>query len=142
MASRSVRIALVTLAAAISVCACGGKSASGDSTPGQSASAGGWTTVATVTGDGTAVKDSAPFATHGGKVRVLFTVQPNSTGPVPLKWAMFKEGTPSGPLGVIEDSCVSCDGEHVGNPERVAAGSYYVHVLTSRPWTLKVEEAR
>ena len=44
--------------------------------------------------------------------------------------------------GVIEDSCVSCDGEHVGNAERVAAGSYYVHVLTSRPWTLKVEEAR
>jgi hypothetical protein len=140
--SRKILIALVAPAAVISVCACGGKSASGDSTPGQSASAGGWTTVATVTGDGSAVKDSAVFATHGGKVRVVFTVQPNSTGPVPLKWAMFKEGMPVGPLGVIEDSCVSCDGEHAGAPERVAAGSYYVHVLTSGPWTLRIEEAR
>jgi len=142
MPFRNVRIALAALTALISIWACGGKSSAGDGTPGQSASSGGWTMVATVAGDGSAVKDSAPFATHGGKVRVVFTVQPNSTGPVPLKWVMFKEGAPSGPLGVIEDSCVSCDGEHVGNPERVPAGSYYVHVLTSRPWTLKVEEAR
>ena len=98
--------------------------------------------MATVTGEGGVTKDSAPFAVPGGKVRVVFTVQPNTTGPVPLKWVMFKEGTPPGPLGVIEDSCVSCDGEHTGNPERVAAGSYYMHVLTSRPWTLRVEEAR
>ena len=98
--------------------------------------------MATVTGEGGVTKDSTPFTVRGGKVRVVFTVQPNSTGPVPLKWVMFKEGTPPGPLGVIEDSCASCDGEHIGSPERVAAGSYYVHVLTSRPWTLRVEETR
>jgi hypothetical protein len=36
-----------------------------------------------------ASRDTMPFTTHGGQVRVVFTVQPNSSGPVPFLDQMF-----------------------------------------------------
>jgi hypothetical protein len=86
--------------------------------------------------------DSAPFALNGGKVQFVFTVQPNSSGPVPFMWRMFNEGAPVGPLGRAENSCASCDGQQTQSLGTVPAGRYYLHVLTSRPWTLRIEEQR
>jgi hypothetical protein len=106
------------------------------------AAAAGWTTVATFTGDGGPAHDTTAFAVHGRKVRVVFTVQRNSSGPVPLLWSLFREGT-SGVKNELErHACVSCDGLQTNEIGIVRAGSYYLHVITSRPWTLTVEEAQ
>src|SRR6202011_183037 len=56
--------------------------------------AGAWATVATFSGPGSKAQDTAPFAIAGGKVRFLFTVQPNSSGPVPFLAQMFPKGAP------------------------------------------------
>ena len=104
------------------------------------ASAPGWTTVATFKGDGVSPHDTKPFAVHGRKVRLVYTVEPNSSGPVPLLWQLFREGTSGVKSELGRNSCVSCDGQQTNDLGTVPAGSYYLHVITSRPWTLAIEE--
>jgi hypothetical protein len=104
--------------------------------------AAGWTKVATFSGTGDKPQDTAPFTTHGGKVRLLFTVQPNSSGPVPLLSQMFPKGAPVTANEVRRTTCFSCDGPQTDDLGRVPAGSYYLHVITSRPWTLTVQESQ
>jgi hypothetical protein len=100
----------------------------------------GWTTVATFSGPGGKPQDTAPFATRGGKVQFLFTVQPNSSGPVPFLSQMFAKGTPVSANELHRTSCISCDGPQTDDLGNVRAGSYYLHIITSRPWTLTVRE--
>jgi hypothetical protein len=102
--------------------------------------AGGWTTIATFKGTGSAPQDTEPFAIRGTKARFLFTVEPNSSGPVPLLAQMFAEGKPVSPNEAWRTSCASCDGPQTDDLGNVRAGRYYLHVITSRPWTLTVEE--
>jgi hypothetical protein len=102
----------------------------------------GWTTVSTFSGPGGKPQDTAAFATHGGKVRVLFTVQPNSSGPVPFLLQMFPKGAPVSANELHRTSCISCDGPQTDDFGNVREGSYYLHVITSRPWTLTVQENR
>ena len=104
--------------------------------------AAGWTTVATFNGQGGKPQDTSPFTTHGGKVRFLFTVQPNSSGPVPFLSQMFPKDAPVSANELRRTSCVSCDGPQTDDLGNVRAGSYYLHVITSRPWTLTVQENR
>ena len=104
--------------------------------------AAGWTTVATFKGDGGAAYDTKAFAVHGRKVRIVFTVQPNSSGPVPFLLTLFREGTSGVKNELGRETCVSCDGPQTKELGIVRAGSYYLHIITSRPWTLTVEEAQ
>jgi len=100
----------------------------------------GWTTVATFNGPGGKPQDTAVFTTHGAKVRFQFTVQPNSSGPVPFLSQMFPKGAPVSANELRRTSCASCDGPQTDDLGNVRAGSYYLHVITSRPWTLTVQE--
>ena len=101
-----------------------------------------WTTVATFNGPGGKPLDTSSFTTQGGKVRFLFTVQPNTSGPVPFLVQMFPKGAPVSANELHRTSCVSCDGAQTDDLGNVRAGSYYLHVVTSRPWTLTVQESR
>jgi len=101
-----------------------------------------WTTVSTFSGPGGKPQDTSPFDTHGGKVRFLFTVQSNSSGPVPFLSQMFPKGAPVSANELRRTSCVSCDGPQTDDLGNVRAGSYYLHVVTSRPWTLTVQESQ
>jgi len=122
---------------AVTLASCGGKtSATGESSPA------GWTTVATFNGTGDTPQNTQPFTVHGGKVRFRFTVKPNDSGPVPFLSKMFPAGAPVGPNELRRTSCASCDGEQTDNLGSVRAGSYYLHVITSRPWTLTIEETK
>src|SRR5256885_8574463 len=68
--------------------------------------------VATFHGDGGAPYDSTAFAVHGGHVQLVYTAQPNETGPVPFLWAMYPQGAQPGPTNQrAGDSCPSCDGK-------------------------------
>ena len=97
--------------------------------------------MATFHGDGGKAEDTAAFTVHGGKVRFLYTVQPNDVGPVPFLWSMYDQGTPVKPASPrAGNSCASCDGEQTNDLGTVPAGSYYLHVITSRPWKLTVLE--
>jgi hypothetical protein len=107
-----------------------------------SAAPAGWVTVATFTGDGGPPHDTKPFAVHGRKVKLVYTVQPNNSGPVPLLWQLFREGTSGVKNELGRNSCVSCDGQQTNELGTVPAGKYYLHVITSRPWTLTVEETQ
>ena len=99
----------------------------------------GWTTVATFRGDGGSDGKGADFTIPAGKVRVMWTVQPNDVGPVPLMWEI--DGVLNGaevPYGGT--GCASCDGQQTYDVGPFRAGTYHLKVLTSRPWTLTVEE--
>jgi hypothetical protein len=37
-------------------------------------------------------------------------------------------------------SCISCDGRQTDDLGNVRAGTNYLHIVTSRSWTLTVEE--
>ena len=99
-----------------------------------------WKSVATFSGDGGKPYDTMPFTTHGGHVRFVFTVQPNSSGPVPFLDQMFPKGAPVSANELHRGSCVSCNGKQTDDLGNVRAGTYYLHIVTSRPWTLTVEE--
>ena len=97
--------------------------------------------VATFHGDGGAPYDSTAFAVHGGHVQLVYTVQPNETGPVPFLWAMYPQGAQPGPTNQrAGDSCPSCDGKQTNDLGSVPAGSYFLRITTSRQWTLTVIE--
>ena len=101
-----------------------------------------WTQVASFSGSGLKAEDTQPFTTHGGKVRFLFTVEPNSSGPVPFVANMYLKGMPVSPNELHRAQCIDCKGKQTDDLGNVRAGTYYLHVLTSRPWTLIVEEAK
>lgn len=101
-----------------------------------------WTTVATFNGPGGKPEDTSPFTTHASKVRFLFTVQPNSSGPVPFLSQMFPKGAPVSANELRRTSCALCDGPQTDDLGNVRPGSYYLHVVTSRPWTLTVQESQ
>jgi hypothetical protein len=101
-----------------------------------------WTQVASFGGPGGKPEDTAPFTTHGGKVRFTFTVQPNSSGPVPFLANMYPKGAPVSPNELHRAQCIDCKGRQTDDLGNVRAGSYYLHVITSRPWTLIVEETK
>jgi hypothetical protein len=101
-----------------------------------------WSQIASFAGLGGKPEDTAPFATHGGKVRFTFTVQPNSSGPVPFLTTMYPKGAPVTPNELHRTQCIDCKGKLTDDLGNVRAGSYYLHVLTSRPWTLVVEESK
>jgi hypothetical protein len=131
------RLGLVALlgVAALALTGCG----SGASTT--SKSGGGWATVTTFNGSGSAPQITQAFTVHGKALRLVYTVQPNDSGPVPFLSQMFREGTPPGPTTeVSRNVCVSCDGPQTNDLGTIPAGSYYLQVKTSRPWTLSVEE--
>jgi hypothetical protein len=104
---------------------------------------GGWHVVATFSGTGGKPnEETAPFTLKTGQWRVRFTVQPNSVGPVPFKWTEYRQGdSVDFQHGLSSNSCASCDGEQVNSDRNNADGSYYLRILTSRPWTLTVEQA-
>jgi hypothetical protein len=128
------------VAAAISLASCTTETAK--PAGGTTAAGSGWTAVTSFNGDGRAPQDTAPFTVQSGKVRLVYTVQPNDSGPVPFLWQMFRVGTPVGPNESGRNSCVSCDGPQTNDLGSVPAGNYYLHVITSRPWKLTVEESR
>lgn len=97
-----------------------------------------WKTLASFSGKGT--EDTAAFTTHGGDLRFEFTVQPNSSGPVPLLLKMYPKGAPADAHSLIRLQCTDCNGLQTKDAGKVPAGTYYLRVTTSRPWTLKVEE--
>jgi hypothetical protein len=134
-----IRLQLLLVAVAIGIAS---RSAGAASAHAYAAPAGSWTTVATFKGDGGSPYDTKPFAVRGRKVRFVYTVQPNSSGPVPLLWQLFREGTSGVKNELGRNSCVSCDGQQTNELGTVPAGSYYLHVITSRPWSLSVEEAQ
>jgi hypothetical protein len=101
-----------------------------------------WTQVASFSGQGGKPEDTAVFTTHGGKVRFTFTVQPNSSGPVPFMANMYPKGSPVSPNELHRAQCIDCKGKQADDLGNVRAGSYYLHVIASRPWTLIVEEAK
>jgi hypothetical protein len=101
-----------------------------------------WSQVASFNGPGDKPEDTAVFTTHGGKVRFTFTVQPNSSGPVPFMANMYPKGAPVSPNELHRAQCIDCKGKQTDDLGNVRAGSYYLHVITSRPWTLIVEEAK
>ena len=101
-----------------------------------------WTQVASFSGPGGKPEDTAVFATHGGKVRFTFMVQPNSSGPVPFMANMYPKGAPVSPNELHRAQCIDCKGKQTDDLGNVRAGSYYLHVITSRPWTLIVEEVK
>jgi hypothetical protein len=132
------------LVIAVSLTSCGGSaSTAGESSrASESAGGGGWTKVATFNGTGDRPQNTEPFTVHGGNVRFRFTVKPNDVGPVPFLSQMFPEGAPVSPNELRRTSCASCDGQQVDDLGSVRAGTYYLHVITSRPWTLTVEETK
>jgi len=134
-------IRIHSLVVAIALLAAG-PAADGASALAGAAGAPGWTPVAAFKGDGGPAHDTKAFAVHGRKVRVVFTVQPNSSGPVPLLWSLFREGTSGVQNELARQACVSCDGAQTNEIGTIRAGSYYLHIITSRPWTLTVEEAQ
>lgn len=99
-----------------------------------------WTQIASFSGSGDKPTDTPPFTTHGGKVRFTFTVQPNSTGPVPFLSKMYPKGSPVMANELRRTQCMDCKGKQTDDLGNVRAGSYYLHIITSRPWTLVVEE--
>jgi hypothetical protein len=101
-----------------------------------------WNQVASFSGAGGKPEDTAVFTTHGGKVRFTFTVQPNSSGPVPFMANMYPKGAPVSPNELHRAQCIDCKGKQTDDLGNVRAGSYYLHVITSRPWTLIIEEAK
>ena len=101
-----------------------------------------WSQVASFGGPGGKPEDTAVFTTHGGKVRFTFTVQPNSSGPVPFMANMYPKGVPVSPNELHRAQCIDCKGKQTDDLGNVRAGSYYLHVITSRPWTLIIEEAK
>jgi hypothetical protein len=101
-----------------------------------------WIEIASFGGPGDKPEDTAPFTTHGGKVRFTYTVQPNSSGPVPFLSKMYPKGSPVTPNELRRTQCIDCKGKQTDDLGNVRAGSYYLHVITSRPWTLVVEENR
>jgi hypothetical protein len=102
-----------------------------------------WSQIASFTGSGDKAEDTAGFTTHGGKVRFLFTVQPNSSGSVPFLANMYPKGLPVSPNELHRTQCIDCKGKQTDDLGTVRAGSsYYLHVITSRPWTLAVEETK
>jgi hypothetical protein len=106
------------------------------------AAADAWSQVASFSGPGGKPEDTAVFTTHGGKVRFTFTVQPNSSGAVPFMANMYSKGAPVSPNELHRAQCIDCKGKQTDDLGNVRAGSYYLHVMTSRPWTLIVEEAK
>ena len=134
-----IRLQLLLIAVAIGIAS---RSAGAASAHAYAAPAGSWTTIATFKGDGGSPYDTKPFAVRGRKVRFVYTVQPNGSGPVPLLWQLFREGTSGVKNELGRNSCVSCDGQQTNELGTVPAGSYYLHVITSRPWSLSVEEAQ
>jgi hypothetical protein len=105
------------------------------------AAAASWQAVATFNGDGASPRDTNPFLVHGRQVRLVFTVKPNGSGPVPLLWQLFRDGTSDVKNELGRNACVACDGPQTNELGTVPAGRYYLHVITSRPWMLTVEEA-
>lgn len=108
---------------------------------GTAAGNGAGTVVATFHGDGGGPYDTAAFTVHGRRIHFVYTVQPNDVGPVPFLWSMYPQGSPVDPAHPrAGDSCASCDGQQDDELGVVPAGGYYLHVITSRPWTLTVRE--
>jgi hypothetical protein len=144
-----VPLTLLIVGTALGACTGGGPAPAARTTPSASSGAAapakvGATsaTVATFSGDGGAPQDTGPFTVHGGAVRFVYSVQPNDVGPVPFLWSMFNQGAPINPASPrARDSCASCDGQQTDELGVVPPGSYYLHVITSRPWTLTVVEA-
>src|SRR3954470_9507606 len=95
-----------------------------------------WTQVASFSGSGDKPEDTPSFTTHGGKLRFTFTVQPNSSGPVPFLSKMYPKGSPVTANELRRTQCIDCKGKQTDDLGSVRAGSYYLHVITSRPWTL------
>jgi hypothetical protein len=139
IAGRVSAIALIVAAAIVAASCRTETSKPAGNTP---AAGPGWTSVANFNGDGRAPQDTAPFTVQRGKVRVVYTVQPSDSGPVPFLWQMFRVGTPVGPNESARNSCVSCEGPQTNDLGSVPAAAYYLHVITSRPWKLTVEESR
>jgi hypothetical protein len=98
--------------------------------------------IASFNGSGDKPADTPPFTTHGGKVRFTFTVEPNSSGPVPFLAKMYLKGSPATANELRRTQCMDCKGKQTDDLGSVRAGSYYLHVITSRPWTLVVEETK
>ncbi|MCW2640652.1 MAG: hypothetical protein JWP76_2958 [Dactylosporangium sp.] len=143
-----VPLTLLVASAGLSACAkktptpAGPPVGSANAAPSTAKPASGGGTVATFSGDGSAAQDTAPFTLNGTKVRVVYTVQPNDVGPVPFKWSMFAQGAAVNPASPrAANSCASCDGKQTNDLGVVPAGGYYLHVITSRPWTLTVEQS-
>jgi hypothetical protein len=130
MRTRLLHVVLIAVVLGVAACKVG------------DAATAGWTTVATFKGDDGSAHDTKPFTVHGRKVRLVYTVQPNSSGPVPFLVTLFREGTSGVKNELGRNACVSCDGQQTNELGTVPAGSYYLHVITSRPWTLTVEEAQ
>jgi hypothetical protein len=108
----------------------------------RAAAGGGWHVVATFTGTGDQASDTPPFTLKTGQWRVRYTVEPNSVGPVPFKWTLYRQGDPADfNHRLSSNSCVSCESEQINSDRNNADGSYYLNILTSRPWTLTVEQA-
>jgi hypothetical protein len=101
-----------------------------------------WTPVANFSGTGDKPADTPPFTTHGGKVRFTFTVQQNSSGPVPFLSKMYPKGSLATANELRRTQCIDCKGKQTDDLGSVRADSYDLHVVTSRPWTLLVEEAK
>lgn len=140
---RYVRAAVLVAACAGLTSCHGGTAAHPGAVPGghraraATAAPDGWSTVATFRGDGTSTQDTAQFTLRATEVRLVYTVQPNDEGPVPLMWKLIGTAI-SDP--VASDSCAARDGQQTDDLGRPRAGSYHLRVLTSRPWTLTVEE--
>jgi hypothetical protein len=101
-----------------------------------------WSQIASLAGPGGKAEDTVLFATHGGKVRFTVTVQPNNSGPVPFLATMYPKGSPVTPNELHRTQCIDCKGKLTDDLGNVRVGSYYLHVITSRPWTLVVEETK
>jgi hypothetical protein len=101
-----------------------------------------WAQIASFSGTGDKPADTPSFTTHGGKVRFTFTVQPNSSGPVPFLSKMYPKGAPATANELRRTQCIDCKGKQTDDLGSVRAGDYYLHVVTSRPWTLIVEETK
>jgi hypothetical protein len=100
-----------------------------------------WTTVATLSGKGGNAQDTAPFSLHGGQVKFIYSVEPNDSGPVPFLWKLYRKGDAVNPTNTrASNSCASCDGKQTNDLDQVPAGDYFLHVTTSRSWTLVVQE--
>src|ERR1700730_18192571 len=70
-----------------------------------------WTQIASFSGSGDKPEDTAPFTTHGGKVRFTFTVQPNSSGSVPFLSKMYTRGSPVAVDELRRTQCIDCTGK-------------------------------
>jgi hypothetical protein len=55
---------------------------------------------------------------------------------------MYPKGAPVDAHEKVRLQCIDCDGPQTKDAGKVPAGTYYLHVTTSRPWTLKVEESQ